>query len=55
MNKIRIIGLVLILVAIVLNYAIAENEFKDFLLGLIGGFGLGLLVAGKPPFEKKAG
>lgn len=53
MNKTRIIGLILILAAIAINYMIAENEFKDFLFGLIGGFGLGLLVAGKSPFKKK--
>ena len=53
MNKIRITGLILIFVAIAINYGIAENEFKDFLFGLIGGFGLGLLVVGKSPFKNK--
>jgi len=46
MNKIRIIGLVTIVIGIVIKFAL-ENDATDFISGILIGAGAGLLLTGK--------
>ncbi len=46
MNKIRIFGIVILLIGIVLFYAF-DNSGVDFLFGLLAGSGLILTITGK--------
>jgi hypothetical protein len=46
MNKIRIIGLVLLIVGIIIQFAL-ENDATDFISGLLIGGGIGLVITGK--------
>jgi hypothetical protein len=46
MNKIRIIGLVILVVGIIIQFAL-ENDATDFISGLLIGGGIGLLITGK--------
>lgn len=45
MNKARIVGIILIVVAIILPFTF-ENDGIDFLIGFFGGGGLALLISG---------
>ncbi|WP_189702671.1 hypothetical protein [Subsaximicrobium wynnwilliamsii] len=46
MNKIRIIGLVLLIIGIIIQFTI-ENDMSDFISGVGIGAGIGLFVTGK--------
>lgn len=46
MNKIRIIGLVILVIGIVIIFAV-ENDATDFISGISIGAGIGLLLTGK--------
>lgn len=46
MNKIRIIGLVILIVGIIIQFAL-EDDALDFISGLLIGGGVGLLITGK--------
>ncbi|MGB1284796.1 MAG: hypothetical protein ACPG44_10105 [Polaribacter sp.] len=46
MNKIRIIGLVILLIGIVIKFVV-ENDAIDFISGILIGAGIGLLMTGK--------
>ena len=46
MNKIRIIGLVILVIGIIIQFAL-ENDATDFISGLLIGAGIGLLLTGK--------
>ncbi|WP_299782979.1 hypothetical protein, partial [uncultured Formosa sp.] len=46
MNKIRIIGLVILVVGIIIQFAL-ENDATDFISGILIGGGIGLLITGK--------
>ena len=46
MNKIRIIGLVILVIGIVIQFAL-ENDSTDFISGILIGVGIGLLLTGK--------
>jgi len=46
MNKIRIIGLLILLIAAI-TQVMVENEMVDFISAIGIGLGMGLLVAGK--------
>lgn len=46
MNRIRITGLVLIVIGLILPY-ILQNDIMDFFTGLLIGLGVGLLFIGK--------
>ena len=46
MNKIRIIGLAILVVGIIIQFAL-ENDATDFISGLLIGAGIGLLLTGK--------
>ncbi|EIJ39245.1 MULTISPECIES: hypothetical protein [Galbibacter] len=45
MNKIRIIGLAILVIGILVQY-IADQEGTDFISGILIGVGAGLLIAG---------
>lgn len=45
MNKARIVGLIMIVIAIVMYFTF-ENDATDFLVGFFGGGGLGIVFAG---------
>lgn len=45
MNKIRILGLVILIIGILLQY-LADQEGTDFISGILIGVGAGLLIAG---------
>lgn len=46
MNKIRIIGLVILVVGTIIQFAL-ENDAADFISGLLIGGGIILLITGK--------
>jgi hypothetical protein len=46
MNKIRIIGIVLLVVGIITPFNL-ENDATDFISGLLIGAGIGLVLTGK--------
>ncbi|MFD0837574.1 hypothetical protein ACFQ0I_17485 [Mariniflexile aquimaris] len=46
MNKIRIIGLVILVIGIIIQFTL-ENDATDFISGLLIGAGIGLLLTGK--------
>ena len=46
MNRIRIIGAIILLIGILLNIYL-ENEVVDFLSGLLIGLGIGLILTGR--------
>lgn len=46
MNKIRIIGLVLLAIGIIIHFTIEKNG-ADFIIGILIGIGIGLLLTGK--------
>ena len=49
MNKIRIIGLIILIIGILVYYFFKTG----FSIGIIIGIGIGLLVIGKIPFQKQ--
>ena len=46
MNKIRIIGLVILVIGIIIQFAL-EYDATDFISGLLIGGGIGLIITGK--------
>jgi multisubunit Na+/H+ antiporter MnhG subunit len=46
MNKIRILGLVILVIGIIIQFAF-ENDGNDFISGLLIGIGVVLLITGK--------
>ena len=46
MNKIGIIGLVILIIGIIIQFAL-ENDAIDFISGLLIGVGISLLITGK--------
>jgi len=46
MNKIRIIGLVILVIGIIIQFAL-ENDATDFISGLLIGGGIGLIITSK--------
>jgi len=46
MNKIRVIGLVILIIGIIIQFAL-ENDTTDFVSGLLIGAGIGLILTGK--------
>ncbi|WP_157663275.1 hypothetical protein [Polaribacter sp. SA4-12] len=52
MNKTRIIGLMIMLVGITIH-ANLENDFTDFITGLLLAVGIIILVFGKTIFNKE--
>jgi hypothetical protein len=52
MNKIRIIGLVILLIGIVIKFAV-KNDAIDFISGILFGAGIGLNMTGKVGKIKK--
>ena len=53
MNRIRIIGLIMLIVGIVLQFSF-ENDGTDFLTGLLVGGGIALLITGQIKSKKKS-
>jgi hypothetical protein len=54
MNRIRIIGLIMLVIGILLQFPF-KNDGTDFLSGLLLGAGIPLLIAGKiKPINKTA-
>ena len=53
MNRIRIIGLILLIIGIILPLAF-ENDETDFLCGLLVGGGIGLFITGQIKSKKKS-
>jgi|AntRauTorckE6833_2_1112554.scaffolds.fasta_scaffold37079_3 membrane-bound ClpP family serine protease len=52
MNKVRILGLILLLVAVVIQFYL-EHEAADFLTGLFAGAGIPLMIIGRFNSMKK--
>lgn len=52
-NKARIVGIIMVVIAIVLYFAF-ENDGNDFLVGFFGGGGLAILFAGSFGNKKKS-
>ena len=52
MNKVRTIGLIMLLIGIIIQYTF-ENDGVDFLTGLLTGSGIVLLITGKLKSKKK--
>lgn len=48
MNKIRIIGLVLLIIGISIQFTL-KNDATDFISGILVGGGIGLVLTGKKP------
>ncbi|WP_161804640.1 MULTISPECIES: hypothetical protein [Lacinutrix] len=46
MNKTRIIGLVLLVIGIIIQFTL-ENDATDFISGVLIGIGIGLVITGK--------
>ncbi len=46
MNKVRIIGLLILLVGIVIRFVL-KNDTMDFISGLLVGLGIGLIIVGR--------
>ena len=53
MNRIRIIGLIILIIGIILQFSF-ENDGTDFLTGLLIGGGIGLLMTGQIKSKKKS-
>ena len=51
MNKIKIIGLILLIVGVVIHFS-SENDGTDFFTGLMIGVGIGLFFTGRIGNEK---
>ncbi len=51
MNKIRIIGLIMLIIGIILQFSF-ESDGTDFFTGLLAGGGIGLLITGQIRSEK---
>ncbi|HEA30265.1 MAG TPA: hypothetical protein ENH91_09765 [Leeuwenhoekiella sp.] len=55
MNKVRILGVILIVTAVILNFTLA-HDLIDFASGLLLGSGIALVITGKisrkPLFKK---
>jgi hypothetical protein len=52
MNKVRILGFILLLVAVVAQFSL-EHEAVDFLTGLFSGAGIPLIIIGRFNSMKK--
>jgi len=46
MNKVRIIGLVILILGIIIQFTI-ENDAIDLISGILIGIGIGLLLTGR--------
>jgi hypothetical protein len=46
MNKVRLIGFIILVTGIIINYAF-DYESLDFLTGILIGIGIGLIVIGR--------
>lgn len=46
MNKTRIIGLLIVLTGVAINY-FTNSDTMDFLSGILFGFGIALVITGK--------
>ncbi len=46
MNKVRIIGLVILILGIIIQFTL-ENDAIDMISGVLIGFGIGLLITGR--------
>jgi len=46
MNKIRIIGLLILVLGIIVQFTL-ENDTSDFISGILFGVGIGLTITGK--------
>ena len=53
MNRIRIIGLIMLIIGIILHFTF-ENDGTDFLTGLLVGSGIGLLITGQIKAKRKS-
>ena len=53
MNRIRIIGLIMLIIGIILQFSF-ENDIADFLTGLLVGGGIALLITGQIKSKKKS-
>lgn len=53
MNRIRVIGLLLVATGIILNNLDLENDLTDFLMGLFVGSGIVLLISGRLKTKSK--
>ncbi|WP_185967745.1 hypothetical protein [Formosa sediminum] len=52
MNRIRIIGLIMLIIGIILQFSF-ENDGTDFLTGFLVGGGIALLITGQIKSKKK--
>lgn len=52
MNKLRLIGLGMLIVGVVLTIAF-ESRVVDFVAGIVGGFGLVWLITGRMSFVSR--
>ena len=52
MNKARIVGLIMIVIAVVMHFTF-ENDSTDFFVGFFGGGGFGILFAGNLARKQK--
>ena len=52
MNRIRIIGLILLVIGIILHFSF-ENDGADFLTGFLVGGGIALLLTGAIKLKRK--
>ena len=52
MNRIRIIGLIMLIIGIILHFSF-ENDGTDFLIGILAGGGIILLITGRIKAKKK--
>lgn len=46
MNKMRIIGLIMLVIGIIIQF-ILENDATDFISGLLIGIGIGFILTGR--------
>jgi hypothetical protein len=53
MDRIRIIGLILLIIGVILPFAF-ENDGTDFFCGLLVGGGIGLFITGQIKSKKKS-
>jgi hypothetical protein len=53
MNRIRIIGLIMLIIGIILQFSF-ENDGTDFLKGFLVGGGITLLITGQIKSKKKS-
>jgi len=52
MNRIRIIGLIILLIGIIIQFSF-DNDGTDFITGFLVGGGIGLLITGKTRNKNK--